>query len=255
MTNLPKNLPDLLRAAGLVVVEIDGWQTRGRPASTGAFDPVGVLNHHTGASAHGWTREKELSYARWMCLTGRPDLPPPLVQIALGRSGVVYLCAAGRANHAGTAKASGSVGAGDGNYLYVGIEWMLSGTEVIPAEMMAAGVALNAVLTEKVLDSSVNAISCHYSTSITGKWDIGDPNGVLFNGQRVLDLTKFRAAVAVKRTSLYRPPAPPKPPKDLTPKQKAAAVRREAQRAKDEGNTGWAARLNRWAAQIVKRSK
>ena len=196
---LPSNLPRLLADAGLTVVQVDGWRTRHRP---GSFTPVGVLNHHTGASAAGWTSAKELEYARWMFLTGRRDLPAPLCQIALGRSGVVYIGAAGRANHAGTARASGSVAAGDGNALYIGVEWMLSGTEKIPAEMMEAAVTLNAVLTEKVTKTSVRTISCHYQTSVTGKWDIGDPDGIPFKGHSVLDVEKFRAAVAKERRRL-----------------------------------------------------
>lgn len=189
-----------LRAAGLRVVVVDGWLSRGRP---GAFDPVGPNNHHTGASARGWTLAKELAYAKWMFLVGRPDLPAPLCQIALGRSGTVYVGAAGRANHAGTARAAGSVAAGDGNTLYVGIEWMLSGTEEIPDEMYEAGVTLNAVLCKKETGNSVQTVVCHYSTSVTGKWDIGDPNGVPFGGARVLDLNKFRRLVAEKINALY----------------------------------------------------
>jgi hypothetical protein len=201
MNRLTEDLIAALRAAGLEVVVITGWLARGRP---GSFDPVGVLNHHTGASARGWTRIKELAYAKWMFLTGRPDLPAPLCQIALGRSGVVYLGAAGRANHAGTARASGTVSAGDGNTLYVGVEWMLSGTEQIPDEMMEAGVILNAVLTEKQTRTSVQTISCHYNTSVTGKWDIGDPNGVPLNGKRVLDIGRFRSRVSLARERLYK---------------------------------------------------
>jgi hypothetical protein len=199
---LPANLPQLLRQAGLDVVEIDGWRSRKRPGSFGA---TGVLNHHTGASAQGWSLTKELQYARWMFLTGRSDLNAPLVQIALGRSGRVYIGAAGRANHAGKAKASGSVSAGDGNKLYVGIEWMLSGNEHIPDRMRKAGTTLNAVLTEKVLKTSVRTISAHYQTSVTGKWDIGDPAGISFRGHRVLDVNKFRKEVQAERARLFAP--------------------------------------------------
>src|SRR5688572_624677 len=139
MAKLRKDLPALLREAGLEVVVVKGWRFRGRPLRSGGFEPYGVLNHHIGASAKGWSHARELAYAKWMFLTGRRDLPPPLCQIALGRSGRVYLGAAGRANHGGKAKSSGSVAAGDANRLYVGIEWMLSGSEVIPAAMMRAG--------------------------------------------------------------------------------------------------------------------
>lgn len=209
MANLPANLPRLLREAGLTVVEIDGWQTRGRPASTGAFAPVGVLNHHTGSSAKLWTKSKRLAYAKWMFITGLSDLPAPLCQLALGRDGTVYLGAAGRANHAGTAKAVGSVAAGDGNKLYIGIEWMLSGTQKIPAKMREAGITLNAVLTEKVTNggkgTSVETIACHYQTSVSGKWDIGDPDGVPYNGAKVLNVPAFRTQVEIRRQELYRP--------------------------------------------------
>lgn len=205
MAKLRSDLPSILRAAGLEVVVVKGWRLRTRP---GPFDPVGVLNHHTGSSAKGWTKAKELAYAKWMFLTGRSDLPAPLVQIALGRSGTVYVGAAGRSNHAGKAKASGSVAAGDGNSLYVGIEWMLSGTEKIPDSMMKAGVTLNAVLLSRVTKTSVQTVSCHYNTSVTGKWDIGDPNGVPFNGKRVLDVPKFRAAIKAERERLFAAPAP-----------------------------------------------
>lgn len=198
---LPATLAKSLRDAGLEVVEIDGWQTRGRPASTGEFKPVGVLNHHTGAYDSSGDFADDLTYARWMFTAGRSDLPAPLCHLSLSTEGVVYLGAAGRANHAGTAKASGSVAGGDGNALYVGIEWMLSGKQPIPAQMYAAGATLNAVLL-KVLGSSAQAVSCHYQTSTTGKWDIGDPNGVPFKGTKVLNVPKFRDAVQ----KILRPP-------------------------------------------------
>lgn len=201
---LPKDLPARLRAAGLTVVEIDGWETRGRPASTGGFDPVGVLNHHTGASALGWLKRRLLAYCRFLFRIGRPDLPAPLCQLSLGRDGTVYVGAAGRANHAGTAKSSGSVAAGDGNSLYGGIEWQLSGTEKIPAVMYAAGATVNAVLLD-IFGSSVQAVSCHYQTSVTGKWDIGDPAGIAFGDKKVLDVAKFRKAVQAEKDRLNPP--------------------------------------------------
>ena len=204
MNQLPNNMPALMRRAGLTVVEIPQWIGRGRP---GLFAPRGILNHHTGASANGWSLAKELSYAKWMFLTGRSDLSAPLVQLALGRSGTVYVGASGRANHAGSAKASGTVPAGDGNTLYVGIEWMLSGSEVIPESMMRAAVTLNAVLAEVVLGKIPNtSISAHYQTSVTGKWDIGDPKGIRFHDKMVLDVAKFRTAVATQRALLYDKP-------------------------------------------------
>ena len=107
---------------------------------------------------------------------------------------VVYVGAGGRANHAGTARSMGSVAAGDGNSLYVGIEWMLSGTQPISDAQYDAAATTNAVLLD-IMGSSVKTVGCHFQTSVTGKWDIGDPRGVPFNGHKVLDVPKFRQAV------------------------------------------------------------
>lgn len=205
---LPDNLPDLLRAAGLKVVEIDGWETRGRPPSTGEFKPVGPLNHHDARKDVVGDTADDLAWAKWMFLTGRPGdgLPAPLCQLSLSMEGVVYVGASGRANHAGAARPSGSVAGGDGNALYAGIEWMLSGTQTIPKVMYDAGVKVNAVLLD-IFGNSEQAASCHFNTSVTGKWDIGDPNGVPYNGHKVLDVPKFRGAIKAYRTA-QKPPKP-----------------------------------------------
>jgi hypothetical protein len=191
-------LADVLRAAGLTVVEIDGWKTRSRPESTGGFAPVGVLWHHTGDSANG---EK---YAEWLAKVGRPDLPAPLCHLSIDRQGTVYVIAAGRANHAGVAKASGSVAAGDGNGLYVGVEVQNTGTEDYPRAQYDAMVKVGAAL-GKMLPCTINAQRAHYETSVTGKWDPGDPDGLPFTGgKRVLDMDAFRTMIGTAMN-------PPKP--------------------------------------------
>ena len=73
------------------------WRTRGRPASTGPFNPTGVLCHHT-ASPAGTSDHTDIS----VILAGNGSAPGPISQIYIGRSGVVYLIAAGRANHGGS---------------------------------------------------------------------------------------------------------------------------------------------------------
>lgn len=234
MSRLPGTLARDLRAAGFDVIEVSGWQTRGRPARTGGFAPVGVNNHHTGASALLWSRAKRLEYARWMAVTGRADLPAPLAHLALGPDGEVYVLAAGRANHAGKARASGTVASGDGNRLYIGIEWMLSGTETIPEVMYAAGARLNAFLLREVLGTSVQTVTAHYATSVTGKWDIGDPNGVLLRGARVLDLKRFRreVAAAFKEAQPARPKKPSKRNRIVRSRKRLRSVRADLRKAR-----------------------
>ncbi len=84
-------LPDVARDVGLVVVEIDGWQTRGKPEMM----PRGVINHHTAGGPVG-----DLPSLATL-VKGRKDLAGPLCHYGLGRSGTVYVIASGKANHAG----------------------------------------------------------------------------------------------------------------------------------------------------------
>jgi hypothetical protein len=190
---LPNNLPDILRSKGLRVVEVPGWQTRGRPASTGDFAPVGVLNHHTATNRTDWTNQRVVN----LLVNGRADLPGPLSQLGLDRDGVVYIVASGRCNHAGTARASGTVAAGDGNKLYIGLEVFNDGVgEHYPPAQYDAQVLLNAVLSVEITGNSVNTVRGHKETSTSGK---PDPR---------FDMNAFRAQVAAKMTELVEPDDP-----------------------------------------------
>lgn len=164
---LPDRTPAILRSYGLKVVVVPGWKTRSRPSSTGNFDPVGVLCHHTATS-----KSSSVSAVLSLLVRGRSDLPGPLCHFSLGRDGTVYVVAAGRANHAGEAKASGTVSAGDGNALYIGIEAMNSGTgEPWPKVQKDAYALLCAVLCKEFTHNTVKTVRGHKETSVTGKID------------------------------------------------------------------------------------
>lgn len=175
MTDTLLDLADAARTSGLTVVELPGWRTRGRP---GAFAPRGVLCHHTGGEADS------RAYVDWMALEGRPDLPAPLCQLALSRTGVVYVLAAGRANHGGTAKASGPMPAGDANSLYMGIEALNTGSEGWTNVQRDAYARLCAALC-RFYGWPAASVRAHRETSVTGKWDPG-----------LLDMDEHRATVA-----------------------------------------------------------
>jgi N-acetyl-anhydromuramyl-L-alanine amidase AmpD len=102
-------VPQVLRDAGLKVVEVDGWKERGRP---GHFGPVrGVMVHHTGRGG---------SKALLDLITkGRDDLPGPLSQLFLDDDGTFYVVAAGKCNHAGPGQWQGTT---LGNSGFIGIE-------------------------------------------------------------------------------------------------------------------------------------
>jgi N-acetyl-anhydromuramyl-L-alanine amidase AmpD len=91
---MPRQLwiPQVLRDAGLTVFEEEGWETRG----TTAFDPIGVMWHHT-ASPATWTSRQLTN----LLVRGHSTLRGPLCQLQLNRDGVYVVIAAGRANHAG----------------------------------------------------------------------------------------------------------------------------------------------------------
>jgi peptidoglycan hydrolase-like protein with peptidoglycan-binding domain len=103
-------LPEVLKAAGLKVATVDGWQTRG---SGDVGDIRGVLCHHTAGPRQG--NMPSLG----TILNGRPDLQGPLAQLGLGRDGTFYVVAAGRCNHAGPGSWQGIT---SGNTHFIGIE-------------------------------------------------------------------------------------------------------------------------------------
>lgn len=88
------DLADFLRSQGLVVVENPGWQARGVEFPG---EPDTILCHHTATPARA---SGDLPTLR-LLIEGRSDLPGPLCQLALSRTGVVHVLAGGKANHAG----------------------------------------------------------------------------------------------------------------------------------------------------------
>lgn len=79
-------IADRCRSAGLEVAEVNGWRDRG----SSAFNPAGLVAHHTAGASTG-----EMPSLR-VLIYGRSDLPGPLCNVGLGRSGKVYVVAAGR---------------------------------------------------------------------------------------------------------------------------------------------------------------
>jgi hypothetical protein len=117
------NLANVLRAAGLTVVETPGWSTRGY-AGQDLVEVRGVLWHHTATPAA--RRLLAGAPTLQMTINGRSDLAGPLCNITFGRDGTVYLVAAGVANHAGRGSAPG-IPTNAGNHYLIGIEMESSG--------------------------------------------------------------------------------------------------------------------------------
>jgi hypothetical protein len=191
------DLADAARKSGLKVVELDGWKNN---YSNGGFDPKGCLCHHTGSYDDVGDTSNDLAYARWLAFTGRPDLPPPLCNLALSAECVVYVCSSGNANHAGYAKASGPMpAASDGNVLYIGTEAMNSGSQGWGSKGRdAAGKEITQYEAYVRLEAALSVhygwpathVRAHKETSVTGKIDPSP-----------MDMDQFRTDVARATTT------------------------------------------------------
>ncbi|GIH29103.1 N-acetylmuramoyl-L-alanine amidase [Acrocarpospora phusangensis] len=107
------------------VVEVPGWRTRGH----GPVIAVrGIVCHHTAGPA-GSGDYPSLGVVR----NGRKDLAGPLSQYGLGRSGRIYVIAAGRAWHNAP-----TTSANHGNALSIGIEAENDGSQPWPAVQVDA---------------------------------------------------------------------------------------------------------------------
>jgi hypothetical protein len=164
-------LADEFRKAGLRVVEVEGWKDRGRPASTGNFDPARLAVHHT-----GWTSSaREPAPGIRTLVEGRPDLPGPLCQFAVAHDGSVYVIAAGRANVNGRVGKSGVKGwplGVDGNAIGMGDEVITNGTQPLPEAQRKAIALTNSVVLEH-FGTPTDELVRHEDISGSGKWDIG----------------------------------------------------------------------------------
>lgn len=200
------NMASVLRAAGLTVVETQGWKTRGY-AGQDLAEVRGVLWHHTATHR---SRFNEDAPTLNMCVNGRPDLPGPLCNIVLGRTGTVYLVAAGVANHAGRGVAHG-IPENTGNHYLIGIEMESSGVapwDWTPDQIRVAphlGAALERAYLQR-LPEDMRLQLGHKEYSYDGKIDPagwpGDMDGLRAAINRILSGTVQTQSVTPKEDTL-----------------------------------------------------
>jgi hypothetical protein len=130
-------LADAARSTGFPVVEVNGWQRRGHGPLRAAEIVVG---HHTGTPQTAKGDYPSLN----VVTNGRAGLSGPLCNFGLGRSGTIYVVAAGTAYHAG---ASAHAGFRDLNDTSLGIEAEHAGGSLPwPGPQLAAYVRLVAAI-------------------------------------------------------------------------------------------------------------
>lgn len=110
------NDADILRAVGLTVTELPGWQGRGE--ADGGFAPIAVLFHHDAMELSGNSDPSDdLNVPKYMSQQGVDGS-----QKWVGRQGVWVMLAAGRKWHAGKGIGWGRVGRDQGNSMMDGLE-------------------------------------------------------------------------------------------------------------------------------------
>jgi hypothetical protein len=108
------DLGNVIRGAGLPVVEYSGWQSRSR--DSGGYEQLrAVIVHHT-ASNPGSDGEGDAAY-----IAEGSDIAP-IAPLLLDREGRVWVLAAGACNHAGSGGPIGQLPQDDGNRYAIGIE-------------------------------------------------------------------------------------------------------------------------------------
>ena len=163
------DLADACRKSGLKVVEVNGWKTRGH----GPMSAVrSILAHHTATSLRATGDYPSLGIVK----DGRPDLPGPLSQLGLGRSGTVYVIAAGQSWHAGRV-----IDPRAENHCSIGIEAEHDGISPWPEVTYRAYVRLVAALTR------------HYGVPVWGHKEMNRADGKIDPN---FDMNQFRADVA-----------------------------------------------------------
>lgn len=166
-------LSDAARLTGYPVVELAGWRERGHGGMTSV---EGVVCHHTAGPKTG--EYPSLAVVR----DGRAGLAGPLANFGLGRSGTVYVNAAGTAWHAGTSAWAGMT---DLNSRFLGIEAEDDGDGVWTAEQLDAYPRLCAALCHYMRRDASRV--CAHRECATPAGRKPDPTGI--------DMGAFRARV------------------------------------------------------------
>src|SRR5690606_29788027 len=159
------DLADACRGSGLRVVEVDGWQSRGHGQMSGVRT---IVCHHTAGPPTG--EVPSLNFIR----------DRGLAQLVLGRSGTVYVVAAGLCFHAGVVHEPNM-----GNRWAIGIEAEATGTAPWPMVQYQAYARLCA------------ALAGHYRVAVArvlGHKEVAAPTGRKIDPN--FDMVAFRALVA-----------------------------------------------------------
>jgi hypothetical protein len=172
-------LPDRIRAKGVEVVLVPGWESRG----SSTYNPRGAVNHHTAGSASGTT--PSLGVVTY----GRSDVPGPLCQVLQSREpsnwDKAYVVCSGRSNNAGTGGWNGLTG----NTSVAGLEIEHVGTTTVHGDRLEVAARIQAALLEAPGSTRNAAYLCQHFEWTTRKIDF-------YNLAPHFNVATFRSRVA-----------------------------------------------------------
>jgi len=175
-----------LRAAGIVVHELPGWESRGN-GFTSAYQ--GGIVHHTGGpfgtALHGNFRANQM-------IVGTKKVKGPLCNYTGNEDGSVTVVAAHPTNHAGAGlgRAMGPLPRTRAfNKFVLGLEIIYPGENPMRDVQHRTAVLWSQIVIAVCGNGDAERIRGHGETSITGKWDPG------FQPGQMIDMNAFRNAV------------------------------------------------------------
>jgi hypothetical protein len=205
------DLAAVIRATGLEVIEVSGWQTRAR--GSGGYDsgrPNHVMIHHTAspASADGWP---DVNYCTYH------DEDAPLCNLYLNRGGIVWVCAAGATNTNGSGRDPCGVTPDDSmNSHAIGIEAGNNGTgELWPDAQENAYLVLVEAL-GVAYGIPVGRVHAHAEYAPTRKVDPAGPDRWA-TGAATWNMHAFRGDLIAPVAPIIPEPEPEPPPEDVMP--------------------------------------
>lgn len=150
---------------GYPVTEIAGWQTRGHGQMVEA---VGVVGHDTVGAATGDLPSLNV------LVNGRRDLPGPLCNLGLGRTGRIWVIAAGVGYHAGESSWAGFTELND-KFVGIEAESVGNGKDWTPAQLDCYPKLVGSLLDQ--MSVGVDRYCSHRSCAVPAGRKI-DPTGL-----------------------------------------------------------------------------
>ena len=192
----------------LQVTEVNGWQTRSR--SSGGYEsgyPCAIVNHHTASSA---TPKQDVDY---ICYNAEVA---PISNLFIDRTGMVWICAAGATNHAGSGGPLGPIPQDGMNSRSIGIEHANNGIgEVWPTVQQDVSIRVNAALCEAYGIQIGNVVE-HFEWAPSRKIDRAGQSRYA-QGSNKWNADAFRGDVVIFSTPSNPTPPNPTPPDDNMP--------------------------------------